>query len=426
MSSQTVAIATTSGLLDVVRADGLVHARGVPYATAERFGAPEPVLTPDEPRDATRRGPACPQNPAGLESVLGPIASVLEQSEDCLVLSVVAPEDAEGLPVMVWLHGGAYVTGGGEAPKYDGDALAREGVVVVSVTSRIGVLGYLPPEGAGPDNLGLLDQLEALRWVASNIVAFGGDPLNVTAFGQSAGGDAVLALLATDDGPGLFRRGIVQSAPLGLREGRGPMTRAMRAVVGERLSGAVDPTTRDVLDAQLAAVQAAATFGNLSGLPFAPIAGLPPFSAEPGSFGRIAKDVDLLIGNAAQDASPFVALDPRGARLGRLGPIGHRIRAAIVRRLTEQIFGIDRVVARWREAGGTVATYRFSWAPRGSELGACHCIELPALFGDAWAGAPLLAGETVPDALAAAIRGAWVAFARDGVRGLPSQMLTFG
>ena len=137
---------------------------------------------------------------------------------------------------MVWLHGGAYVSGGGEAQRYDADELARRGrVVVVRVSYRLGVFGYLSPSGV--DNLGLRDQILALRWVHDNIGAFGGDPDRVTVFGQSAGADSVLSLMLCGQSTGLFQRAIMQSAPLGVREGRDAMTAAMRSAASATLEG---------------------------------------------------------------------------------------------------------------------------------------------------------------------------------------------
>ncbi|WP_223165795.1 carboxylesterase family protein [Lentzea indica] len=202
-------INTTAGTLEPEVSEGLVRARGVRYATASRFAEPEPY-TWHGVLDATRRGPACPQPPSSLVSVVGSSVEGLVFDEHCQVLSVTAPVGAADLPVMVWFHGGAYVTGSGESTKYDASLLASEGVVVVSVSYRLGVFGYLR------DNLGLLDQLVALRWVRDNIAAFGGDPANVTAFGQSAGADSVYALMVATDEV-LFHRAILQSAPLGAR-----------------------------------------------------------------------------------------------------------------------------------------------------------------------------------------------------------------
>ena len=136
-----VLINTTAGALKA-EVEGLVRARGVRYATAYRFAEPEPYSW-DGVLDATQRGPACPQPPSSLAAVVGNSVDGLTFDEHCQVLTVTAPVDASGLPVMVWFHGGAYVTGSGESAKYDAEPLAHEGVVVVSVSYRLGVFGYL-------------------------------------------------------------------------------------------------------------------------------------------------------------------------------------------------------------------------------------------------------------------------------------------
>ncbi|WP_218148307.1 carboxylesterase family protein [Lentzea xinjiangensis] len=378
-----------------ITTEGLVRARGVRYATASRFAEPEPCAW-DGVIDAGHRGPACPQPPSALAAVVGNSVEGLSFDEHCQVLSVTAPAGASGLPVMVWFHGGAYVTGSGESAKYDASLLAAEGVVVVSVSYRLGVFGYL--EG----NLGLLDQLVALRWVRDNITAFGGDPANVTAFGQSAGADSVYALMLTDT-EGLFHRAIVQSAPLGTRSPeRAAMTEALRELVS------VDASTpvRDVLAAQQAAIaELGPRFTPSGNMPFAPVLGEADLAAA-------ASRVELLIGHTRDDGSPYVADHPQAWAIA-----------------TELVFaGPARQLARdWATAGGQVATYEFGWTPAGAPLGACHCMELPFLFDpDAWRGAGMLAGQEPDPALAATMRSVWAGFARKGVDALPSRSLEFG
>jgi para-nitrobenzyl esterase len=423
-------ISTTSGRLALSESPGLVHARGVPYATARRFQLPEPVRTPDVDRDASHRGPMCPQDPSRLETVTGPIGGELDHVEDCLVLSVTAPTSASGLPVMVWFHGGAYVSGGGEAAKYDPDGLARERVVVVNVTYRLGVFGYLTPAGAGQDNLGLWDQIEALRWVSDNIAAFGGDPTRVTVFGQSAGGDSIIGLMASESARGLFHRAIVQSAPLGLRRDRAAMTAAMREALAEHLPA--DPSeasTGQVLTAQRQVVASAQRYGASGGLPFAPALGQHPLPTDlDGALADAATRIELLIGWNREDAAPFVALDPRAQRLDKLGRLGRALQRGIARRVTAEVFSgpVEHVVDLWAQAGGQVATYRFDWSPPGSRFGACHCIELPFLFPGDWTDAPMLARGPVPAALAAQVRKTWTTFASSGVAALESRTLHFG
>lgn len=176
--------------------DRIVRHRGIRFATAERFEAPVPV--PFEPRPAGgEAGHIAPQVPGMLERVLG--MTVADMSEDCLFLNVFAPEGAEGLPVLVWIHGGAYLNGSGSVAWYDGGSLADRGHVVVTINYRLGALGFL---GAG--NWGTLDQICALAWVRDHIAGFGGDPGNVTVFGESAGGSAVVSLMAAPAAQGLF------------------------------------------------------------------------------------------------------------------------------------------------------------------------------------------------------------------------------
>jgi para-nitrobenzyl esterase len=357
-----------------------------------------------------------------LEWVTGSVVDGLAMSEDCQVLSVTAPSDADRLPVMVWFHGGAYVSGGGESPHYDADELARAGrVVVVRVSYRLGVLGYLSPSGV--DNLGLRDQILALRWVHDNIAAFGGDPDRVTLFGQSAGGDSVFSLMLCEQAVGLFGRAIMQSAPLGARAGRDAMTAAMRAA-------AKAVTTGEVLDAQTAAAAAAARYGMVSGMPFGPIMGRDPLPAESGADERLAdaaRRIELLVGYTRNDGAPFAALNARIARLKRFGPLGRIAERAAAAALTRRAFGkpARRIANQWRAYGGQSATFRVDWSPSG--MGACHCIELPLLFDPApWVDAPMLGGRPIDERLAETMRRNWTGFAHRGVAGLDSPTLRFG
>jgi para-nitrobenzyl esterase len=408
----------------------LLRARGIRYGRAARFAAPQPIAPWSNVLDATTRGPTCPQLPSRLEWVIGPVVDGLAISEDCQVLSVTAPSDADGLPVMVWLHGGAYVSGGGEAPKYDADELARRGrVVVVTVSHRLGIFGFLSPGVV--DNLGLRDQILALRWVHENIGAFGGDPDRVTVFGQSAGADSVLSLMLCEQTAERFGRAIMQSAPLGVRDGRDAMTAAMRSAASAALEGvaAEVATTGQLLDAQTAAAAAAAPFGLIGSLPFGPIIGSDPLPAASEADDRLAdaaRRVELLVGYTDDDGGTFVAMDPRMARWKRLGPVGALVERVAAAALTRRVFGMParRLAEAWHGYGGRAATYRVDWTPSGAPLGACHCIELPLLFdAQAWADAPMLGGGRVDDRLAETMRRNWSGFAHRGVDGLDSPSL---
>ncbi|HEX8867571.1 MAG TPA: carboxylesterase family protein, partial [Lentzea sp.] len=308
----------------------LINTRGIRYAKASRFEAPTQVEW-DGVRGSSQRGPACPQPPSGLLPVVGDSSVGLTFDENCQVLSITAPEDASDLPVMVWFHGGGYVTGSGESRKYDSSLLASEGVVVVNVSYRLGVFGYLR------DNLGLQDQAVALRWVRDNIAAFGGDPSNVTAFGQSAGADSVYALMLTSDEP-LFHRAILQSAPFGARSGdRAEMTAALREFIKVDSSTPVDEVLAVQKDAM---AMAAARFSPAGGMPFGPVLDSTDLAAVAGRY-------EVLVGHTADDGSPYV-------------PSQEYWEAA-----TELVFaGPARQFAEdWATAGGAVATYNFKWKP---------------------------------------------------------------
>jgi len=213
-------IALTQGRIQGTTEASISAFKNLPYAAPPvgplRWKPPaSPISWPDV-RDATRPGAICIQPPANGDPGVGP----LPMSEDCLTLNVWTPQDAgQGLPVMIWIHGGGYNNGSGTAALYDGSNLARRGVVVVTINYRLGRLGFfdhpalaaerLPDEPAG--NYGVMDQIAALEWVRDNIGQFGGDPGRVTIFGESAGGVAVTQLMIAPGARGLFHRAIVQS-----------------------------------------------------------------------------------------------------------------------------------------------------------------------------------------------------------------------
>jgi para-nitrobenzyl esterase len=208
-----VAIGETEGALHVFK--------GLPYAAAPtglaRWTPPRPRPRWPGVRDATQFGPACFQPLSGPGNIYAD--NPASMSEDCLSLNIWAPADARHAPVMVWIHGGSLTTGSGSETVYDGSRLAARGVIVVTINYRLGVLGYLAHPGLSAEsplgvsgNYGLLDQIEALRWVKANIAAFGGDPSNVTVAGESAGGLSVMYLMASPFARGLFSKAIAESA----------------------------------------------------------------------------------------------------------------------------------------------------------------------------------------------------------------------
>jgi para-nitrobenzyl esterase len=200
-------------------ASGVVSFKGIPYATPPvgnlRWKAPQPVAAWSEPRDATKTGPLC-----WAANIFGGPTVTANRSEDCLTLNVWSGAKTRGAkqPVMVWIHGGGFQFGSGTDESTDGAALAKKGVVVVSLNYRLGVFGYLSrpdldaeSNGQKSGMYGIQDQIAALKWVRDNIGAFGGDPSNVTIFGESAGAHAVGILMSSPLATGLFQKAIGES-----------------------------------------------------------------------------------------------------------------------------------------------------------------------------------------------------------------------
>lgn len=200
----------TADILGVLRDDGGCEFRGIKYATADRF-APPVDLSLSGHVDAREYGPISFQTPGFLEQTLGMDSSSM--SEDCLSLNVFVPPNTEAdakLPVLFWIHGGAYTNGAGSLSWYHGSHLASRGCVVVTINYRLGIFGFL-----GTANNGVEDMVSALRWTQRNILHFGGNPDNVTIFGESAGGSAVVTLLATPSATDLFHKAWAMSPSIG-------------------------------------------------------------------------------------------------------------------------------------------------------------------------------------------------------------------
>lgn len=403
----------------------VVRATGIRYARALRFQPPIPELASSTDIDATEWAPACAQadHPFGVGLMKSSVRT-LATSEDCLRLSITRPDDiapGDQRPVMVWIHGGSYVFGAGDAAIYDARALVEEqGVIVVSVTYRLGLLGFLGGSGGRTANVGLLDIIEALRWVKANIAAFGGDPDNITLFGQSAGGDAIAHLMIADGAQDLFRRAIIQSAPLGISLGRRKMTEAMLKIAAHV---AHDASTDAVIAAQDSVVSAAQGFGWPAAMPFGTQYGHHPLPAEDevdSAWSRCARRFDVLIGSAADEGAFFIPLMEPLRKLAALPLLGGAVRHMVVRTITRKVYAAaaDRFAKRHARAGGRAYTYKIHWGPTTNQLGATHAIDLPLLFGDeeTWRDADLVAGFSWPEVHAAAqkVRALWALFARTG------------
>lgn len=408
------------------RRDGdVIRATGIPYATAARFQPPAHAPDRTAPLVATSPAPACPQGPVPfLDDVLGTRYGELPGSEDCQNLSITLPAGTPAeakLPVMVWIHGGSYTTGSGDLAIFDPAVLAAENnVVVVSVTYRLGLFGFLSTHSGRPGNLGLLDQLEAFRWVQRNIAAFGGDPGRVTAFGQSAGGDAIAHLMAVPEAPRLFQRAIIQSAPLGISRGRAKMNHAMGIAAG---SVTVDTPAMDVVAVEEDVAQVARKFGMLAAMPFGTQYGHDPLPDEAdieAAWDRTAPGIEVLIGHTSQEARLFLPRNQFLSRLEQVPLAGKGALRAVNRVVTEAVYGraSRRFARRHAAAGGLAHHYVMDWHAPGNVYGSAHTIDLPLLFGnrETWDGVGLIRGaawEEV-DAVGREVRALWAGFARDG------------
>jgi para-nitrobenzyl esterase len=457
-----VIVDTTTGKVQGLEKRGVQQFRGIPYARAERFRAPEPLEPWAGVRDGTEFGLIAPQNPSPTEALLG--AQDRPSGEDCLVLNVFTPAaDDAARPVMVWVHGGAFVAGSGNVPWYDGSNLARTGdVVVVSINYRLGALGFLHLghlDGtlAGSGANGIRDQVAALRWVRDNIAGFGGDPGRVTIFGESAGGMSVGTLLGTPGAAGLFHGAIAQSGA-GHHNHRPDVaewvTERFLAALGlspTSVDGALAAPVEDVLRAQSAVEQQVQTDHAREGGPavgaltFQPVAdgAVLPAPAIEGVRAGSAAGVPLIAGTTADEWNMFhlrvrmagaLSEDQVRRRLGRLvgedrvGDVLDVYRRArpdadpdglLCAAMTDHVFRIPAIRLAEAQLAHTaqVSMYRFdlpSTAMDGA-LGACHAIEIPFVFDNLDRGGVdmLLGGlDDGSHALAAAASRAWLAFAR--------------
>jgi para-nitrobenzyl esterase len=435
--------------------NGVVNFRAVPYAAPpvgeRRFAPPAPHPRWNGLRDATQHGPIAPQLPSRLGAAMGNYTR--PQSEDCLTLTIATPApDARARPVLVWLHGGAWITGAGSLDWYDGATLAREGdLVFVGVNHRLGALGFLHHPAIAPANLGQLDQIAALNWVHEHIAAFGGDASRVTVMGQSAGGTAIGRLLLDPATRGLFRRGIIQSGSFG-RPGITMADGVRRAETFMRLLD-IDPDAADavarmralpparILEAQVAFGRTLARFGAIASL-FAPL--LPEPMPQPALLDAIAAgaaDKDIIVGATREEVHAFFAIDPAlenpdparvAERFAQVAGAANAIERYRARRpggsamdLLADLVSDDvflwpsfRLADAMAQHGARVFGYRFDWSPPNSRFNACHCIDLPFAFGTlgAWPDAAMLAGGNAAQmqALSALVRRAWISFTCDG------------
>ena len=463
MSQRTgTIIATAAGAVRGTAANGVRTFLGIPYAAPptglNRFALPRPHAPWPEVRDATIAGPTPPQRVKafpGLD-IVPLIGTGWIEGDDYLAANIWAPDtDATGLPVMVFVHGGAFVLGHKDVAVHDGSAFARDGVICVAINYRLGVEGFLPIPGV-PTNLGLRDILFALEWVKQTIPAFGGNPDNITLFGESAGAMAIADLVGSPLAKGLFRRAVIQSGHGGMvrsigiaRKLVGRLARILKVPATEEgfrrttaakcldameamqpPKGKIDLRDSDGLEPSYGLTRFLPVYGD-DVVPVKPIAGL---AAGAGA------EIDVLIGTNAEEMNLYWVPTGIKAKLGRLLAWFILSRVQPKARAVLKVYGFkDKsksggevftdattdLVFRWparrfaEEHRGRTHMYQFGWrSPAfGGQLGACHGLELPFVFDtlDTVTGPQGLVGpERPPQALADSVHRIWVDYARDG------------
>lgn len=415
---QTIIASLPAGPIKARLFNGLVHARGIPYAKAQRFEPPQPPDSWTESIDCTCRASICPQLPSRLESVMGPLTKGHALDENCLHLSVTAPADAKNAPVMIWLHGGAYISGGGDLDCYQPVDMATRGIVCVNITYRLGVFGYLRLEGISPANLGLLDQRAAPLWVQKNIEGFGGNPKNITMVGQSAGADSIICLMGAEETAGhLFHRAILLSPPLRELKER----RNTGSLLSQRAENTLTRDPREMSVDEMLAFQKKLLLDPVRTqvMLFAPTFGFDPLFEETKFDKNLAEAfsrIPILIGWTAQDGRPFASM-MGPPQLLRLPILGSYLEALGTWYITQSYFKwpSQKFHQHVLDFGGSSTSYSFQWSSRNSSLGACHCIDIPFVLGtyDVWRSAPMLNGdetETSINDLGFQIKEIWTRF----------------
>jgi para-nitrobenzyl esterase len=457
-------VRTQQGVVRGKMDEGVAVFKGIPYAAppfgSNRFRGPQPAAKWDGVREAFNFGPTVPKPP-----YFPPFDTLLPEpaipGEECLNLNIWTPDvGRSGLPVMVWIHGGAFANGSSAIPQYDGSRFARDGVVCVTINYRLGADGFLFL-GDGISNLGLLDQIAALKWVQENIAAFGGDPNNVTIFGESAGGMSVSTLLSMPLAKGLFLRVIAESGA-----GHHVLSPATAQRVGGYLAEKLGvPATREAIAAapveQLLQAQVELSgdvfsnpdpvkWGEASAnlMPFEPVVDGVTLPTRPidSIVAGAGTEVDVLVGTNTDEEMLFML--PNGAinyinedeLAGAIKAYGLPVSETIatyrsirpdasagelfVAILTDWFFRIPAIrLAEARVKGNnTTYMYEFAWKSPSfdGKLGACHALEIPFVFDTLETdGFENVQGPNPPQQLASAMHAAWVAFATSGNPGWP-------
>lgn len=413
---ELVEVRAAAGAVRGCRAGAVTVFRGIPYAEppvgSRRFGAPVPVRGWDGVRDALAFGP-CVAQPGHTGAVMSSLTGDTgDGSQDCLTLNVWTPDlGGARLPVMVWIQGGTYLENHTRNRHYDAALLAGTGVVVVSLNYRVGAEGFARIAGA-PDNRGILDQITALQWVRDNVAAFGGDPANVTVFGQSAGAACIAALLVMPAAKGLFAQAICQSMPGTYFTPRlaTAITQAIVEPLGVRatLDDLARVTPRAVIDATAGVIarmpQLVDVWGPmaLTPTPFSPVVDgeILPCAPWRGLADGAAREVAVLVGHTRDEFRLYTRRpgnQPSAAQLAaafeHLAPPNSEQRYRAAHPGADPLELFEMITSDWlfrmpslhlAEAahlgGGRVWLYELAWSFNALQ-GASHCLDFLLVFG---------------------------------------------
>jgi para-nitrobenzyl esterase len=407
----------------------VIRATGIRYARSKRFEAPIPEPPFTAPYIANKKT-GCPQiSVPFIEDLLGEKASpdfIVDESCQYLSITLPATRNPVGLlPVMVWIHGGSYHIGSCDLATSDPQWLVQEqNVIVVSVNYRLGLFGFLGGYDHRPANLGLLDIREALRWLKKNIEAFGGDPNCITLVGQSAGGDAAANLMIAEDTQDLFKRLIIQSAPLGITRAREKMSKEFSSKTS---SINQETPIEEIISTSLSQAPSVVKHGLKAGMPVGLQYGHEPLPTEADmdeAFAQKAPQFDILIGSTAQETSLFTQVSPALARFARFPLTNALLINPLIRYTTKKIYAksANRFAQHHAKSGGNAYVYTIHWGSKNKHLGSTHCIDLALLFGgEGWENAKLIQPISKEDLQnqGQQLRAVWAEFARTGK--LPEQ-----
>lgn len=419
---KTQVFKTSFGQIVALKENGIIKVQSIRYAYSERFKKPVPVKPSVSEIIFPEKTPVCPQNISPLlEKMIGKTdLNGFDVDESTQYLSVYRPEkiiENEKLPVIVWIHGGSYEIGCGDLATADPtDWVKEQNVIIVSVSYRLGIFGFLGGSEERPANLGLFDIIEALKWIKKYISEFGGDSENITLFGQSSGGDAIAHIMISEDVEDLFKKLIIHSAPLGLRKNRQKMSAELLKNT-EMYSSETDAL--EIVENYKNHFPSFFKYGLKAAMPFGTQYGFPPLCAENEAeekWKQSARKYDVLIGINDEETAFYLRTSETMNKY-----LPKKIINKAIRKTTEIIYGkpAQDFAENHAKSGGNVYLFRIHSKINDYHFGSAHAFDLPLIFGNesAWKTSGML--RNIPwkyiHENGQKLRLLWTEFARNGI-----------